>query len=121
MNFDYTEEQQSIRKMIQDFTDKEIVPFAGQWDKEEKFPGMSSKNEPARYFWHSYPEEYGGGGFDNITHAIVAEELEEAVLLSAGATPVDLLVAKLYLLLVMKSKNKNMSGLAAGKILAVTA
>ena len=119
MNFDYTEEQQSVRKMIQDFTDKEIVPFAGQWDKEEKFPwDVVKKMSQLGIFGTAIPEEYGGGGFDNITHAIVAEELGRGCSSLRGCYSVQIsLVAKTILAFGNEEqKQKYVPGLAAGKI-----
>jgi butyryl-CoA dehydrogenase len=67
VNFDLTPEQESIRKMMQDFTAKEITPFAGEWDKEEKFPwDVVKKMGQLGIFGTAIPEEYGGAGFDAI-------------------------------------------------------
>ncbi|MDI3532967.1 MAG: hypothetical protein PWR28_1312 [Synergistaceae bacterium] len=76
MDFDLNEEQQMIKKMVADFADKEIAPVAAQYDQEEKFPEEIVKKMGALgIFGTVIPEEYGGGGFDYISHALVAEEL----------------------------------------------
>ena len=76
MDFDLNEEQQMIKKMVADFADKEIAPVAAQYDQEEKFPEEIVKKVGALgIFGTVIPEEYGGGGFDYISHALVAEEL----------------------------------------------
>jgi alkylation response protein AidB-like acyl-CoA dehydrogenase len=38
ISFRLTEEQEMIRQMTAEFADKEIKPFAGQWDNEDKVP-----------------------------------------------------------------------------------
>ncbi|WP_198470209.1 acyl-CoA dehydrogenase family protein [Acetomicrobium sp. S15 = DSM 107314] len=76
MDFDLNEEQQMIKKMVADFADKEIAPVSAQYDQEEKFPEEIVKKMGALgIFGTVIPEEYGGGGFDYISHALVAEEL----------------------------------------------
>ena len=76
MNFDLTPEQEQVQKMVRDFVAKEITPFAAEWDKEEKFPwDVWKKMGQIGIIGTVIPEEYDGSGMDNITHAIVAEEL----------------------------------------------
>ena len=119
MNFDYTEEQESVRKMIQDFTAKEITPFASQWDKEEKFPwDVVKKMGQLGIFSTAIPEEYDGGGFDSITHAIVAEELGRGCSSLRGCYSVQIsLVTKTILQFGNEEqKQKYVPGLAAGEI-----
>lgn len=33
MNFSYTEEQKSVRKVVRSFVDREISPFIKEWDR----------------------------------------------------------------------------------------
>src|SRR5690554_7036209 len=76
MNFDYTPEQEAVKGMMEEFTSKEITPYAAQWDKEEAFPWDAVKKMgQLGIFGTALPVEYGGSGLDNICHAIVAEEL----------------------------------------------
>ncbi|WP_179392657.1 acyl-CoA dehydrogenase family protein [Sporosarcina sp. JAI121] len=79
MNFDLTEEQQMIKKMIREFADEVVAPGAVDRDRSKKFPvevfkqlsGMGMMGLP-------FSEEYGGGGADTISFAIVTEELSRA-------------------------------------------
>lgn len=119
MNFDLTPEQESIRKMMQDFTAKEITPFAGEWDKEEKFPWeVVKKMGQLGIFGTAIPEEYGGAGFDAIAHAIVAEELGRGCSSLRGCYSVQVsLVTKTILAFGTKEqKEKYVPRLAAGEI-----
>ena len=38
MDFKYTENQEMIAKMVQDFADKEIRPNLMKWDESQEFP-----------------------------------------------------------------------------------
>ncbi|MFD2446092.1 acyl-CoA dehydrogenase family protein [Bacillus sp. CGMCC 1.16607] len=79
MNFDLTSEQEMIRKMIREFADAEVAPGAYDRDKTKEFP-----IEPFRKLAEMgmmglpFPEEYGGGGADTVSFAIVVEELSRA-------------------------------------------
>lgn len=79
MNFDLTEEQKMIRKTIREFSEEEVAPYAEQWDREERFPKeVFDKLAKLGLMGLPFPEEYGGGGGDTISFAIVVEELSRA-------------------------------------------
>ncbi|HEX7064289.1 MAG TPA: acyl-CoA dehydrogenase family protein [Bacillales bacterium] len=79
MNFDLTEEQQMIRKMLREFSEEEVMPGAEQWDKEKRFPKeVFEKLGKLGIMGLPFPEEYGGGGGDTVSFAIVVEELSRA-------------------------------------------
>jgi alkylation response protein AidB-like acyl-CoA dehydrogenase len=76
MDFDLTEEQQMIQDTIKKFSDEEIAPVASENDKKAQFPrDIFLKLAELGFMGTPIPEEYGGAGFDFISHAIVAEEL----------------------------------------------
>jgi alkylation response protein AidB-like acyl-CoA dehydrogenase len=100
MNFDLTSEQEMIRKMIREFADVEVAPGAYERDKTKEFP-----IEPFRKLAEMgimglpFPEEYGGGGADTVSFAIVVEELSRAcgstgitysAHISLGGAPINL-------------------------------
>lgn len=77
MNFEFTEEQNMLRKMVREFTDKEIMPYIAEWDKQGKFdPDILKKLADLGLMGVCIPEEYGGSGMDYNSLAIVCEELE---------------------------------------------
>ncbi|WP_028784499.1 acyl-CoA dehydrogenase family protein [Thalassobacillus devorans] len=77
MNFDFTEEQQLLRKMTRQFVDKEINPYMQEWDEQGRFdPGILTKLSDLGLMGVCIPEVYGGSGMDYNSLAIVCEELE---------------------------------------------
>jgi alkylation response protein AidB-like acyl-CoA dehydrogenase len=76
MQFDLTEEQQQIRRLVRDFADGEVRPAAEELDREKRFPyEIVAKLGELGLMGIPYPEEYGGGGADNLSYAIAIEEL----------------------------------------------
>jgi butyryl-CoA dehydrogenase len=119
MDFNQTPEQEAVRGMIEEFTAKEITPFASQWDKEEKFPAETVKKMgQLGIFGTALPEKYGGSGLDAICHAIVAEELGRGCSSMRGVYSVQIsLVAKTILAFgTEEQKNKYLPGMAAGTL-----
>jgi len=76
MDFDLNEEQKMIQETIRKFANEEIAPVAAENDKKGEFPRELFKQLADLGFMGTpIPEEYGGAGFDYISHAIVAEEI----------------------------------------------
>ncbi|MBO0586524.1 acyl-CoA dehydrogenase family protein [Sporosarcina sp. E16_8] len=79
MNFDLTEEQQMIKKMIREFADEVVAPGAIDRDRTKEFPVEVFKQlSEMGMMGLPFSEEYGGGGADTISFAIVTEELSRA-------------------------------------------
>ncbi|MET3699268.1 alkylation response protein AidB-like acyl-CoA dehydrogenase [Bacillus oleivorans] len=79
MNFELTEEQQMIQKMIREFADEEVAPGALERDNKKEFPlSIMKKLAELGIMGLPFPEEYEGGGADTISFAIVTEELSRA-------------------------------------------
>jgi len=79
MDFDLNEEQKMIQDTIRKFADEEIAPVAAEYDKKGEFPRhIFEKLAGLGFMGTPIPEEYGGAGFDFISHAIVAEEIGRA-------------------------------------------
>lgn len=77
-----TEEQVAIQQLAHEFAENEIRPIAMQLDHETDpakaffMPHLAQKFHEVGLHAMSIPEEYGGGGIDDLfTHCIVAEEL----------------------------------------------
>jgi len=77
MNFEFTEEQEMLRKMVRSFVDKEIIPYMKEWDEKGGFdPKLFKRLAELHLMGVCIPEVYGGSGMDYNSLAIVCEELE---------------------------------------------
>ena len=76
MNLDLTDEQQDIRRLARDFAEGEVAPVAEELDRQKRFPyELVEKLGGLGLMGIPYPEEYGGGGADYLSYALVIEEL----------------------------------------------
>ena len=79
LNFDLTEEQQMIKKMIREFADEVVAPGAIDRDRTKEFPVEVFKQlSEMGMMGLPFSEQYGGGGADTVSFAIVTEELSRA-------------------------------------------
>ncbi|MED1442971.1 acyl-CoA dehydrogenase family protein [Aeribacillus composti] len=77
MNFEFTEEQRMLRKMVRNFVDKEIIPNMREWDERGYFDTIIWKRlKELGLLGVCIPEKYSGSGMDYNSLAIVCEELE---------------------------------------------
>jgi short-chain 2-methylacyl-CoA dehydrogenase len=76
MHFDLSEEQQAIRTLVRDFALSEVAPVAEELDRTKSFPyEIVRKLGDLGLMGIPFPEEYGGGGADNLSYALAIEEL----------------------------------------------
>jgi short-chain 2-methylacyl-CoA dehydrogenase len=76
MHFDLSDEQQAIQKLVRDFALGEVKPVAEELDRTKSFPyEIVAKLGELGLMGIPYPEEYGGGGADNLSYALAIEEL----------------------------------------------
>jgi alkylation response protein AidB-like acyl-CoA dehydrogenase len=76
VNFDLTDEQSDIQRLVRDFAQNEVKPVAEELDREKRFPyEIVEKLGGLGLMGMPFPEEYGGGGSDNLSYAIAVEEL----------------------------------------------
>ena len=76
VNFDLTDEQAAIQRLARDFAQQEVKPVAEELDREKRFPyEIVAKLGELGLMGVPYPEQYGGGGADTLSYALVIEEL----------------------------------------------
>jgi alkylation response protein AidB-like acyl-CoA dehydrogenase len=76
VDFEYTPEQQQLRKAVREFAEAEIAPHVMEWDEGQVFPlEVVRKLGRLGYMGAIFPEEYGGAGLGYIEYSIIIEEL----------------------------------------------
>jgi glutaryl-CoA dehydrogenase (non-decarboxylating) len=80
MDFELSEDLKMLQDMTRDFAQKEIAPFADQWDEQHHFPyeEVVRKMGELGMFGTVIPEEYGGNGMGWLAAMIVTEEISRA-------------------------------------------
>jgi len=76
MNFTMTPENEGIRKMVREFTEKKLAPTIVERDEKELFDrGIFDEMGKLGLMGLPFPEKYGGGDMDFIAYAIAVEEI----------------------------------------------
>src|SRR5205085_883229 len=62
--------------MVRDFCVREVKPYAGEWDREERFPReVVAQLGELGLLGMTVPEELGGAALDSVSIAAVVEEV----------------------------------------------
>lgn len=86
MNFQLTDEQEMLRKMVRNFAENEVEPSAAERDEQERFDReIFDKMAELGLTGIPWPETYGGIGADYMSYVIAVEELSR-VCASTGVT-----------------------------------
>ena len=76
LNFELNDSQRLIQDTVREFAVAEIAPVAEELDREKRFPyEIVAKLGELGLMGMPFPQEYGGGGIDNLSYAIAIEEL----------------------------------------------
>ncbi|MFQ5669747.1 MAG: acyl-CoA dehydrogenase [Acidobacteriota bacterium] len=76
MDFELTEEQRSLQKMVREFAEKEIAPRVREMDESQEFPrDLLEQAGSLGLLGCLFPESYGGSGLGYIDYVTVIEEL----------------------------------------------
>jgi alkylation response protein AidB-like acyl-CoA dehydrogenase len=79
MDFGLTPEQREIQALAHELAEAEIIPNAGAWDRDHRFPKeLFPKLADLGLMGVCVPEEYGGAGADFLSYILVLEELSRA-------------------------------------------
>ena len=78
MDFNLSREHQLIRKMMAEFTEKEVKPIAAETDRTCEYPRDNiEKLFKLGVMGMCVPKEYGGAGADPLASALCIEELSK--------------------------------------------
>ena len=76
MDFQFTEEQEQLRKSVRQFAEREILPHVMEWDEAAQFP-LDVVKQLGRLglMGMIFPQQYSGAGMGYIEYATAIEEL----------------------------------------------
>jgi len=79
LDFGLNDQQRSMRQLIRDFADAEIVPVVAQHEKDGTFPRqLVARLAELGVLGAIIPTAYGGSGFDYVTYGVICEEVARA-------------------------------------------
>ncbi len=96
MDLRLSPEQEDARALAADFVDRDVLPNAARWDRQESVDReVVAKLGALGFLGLTIPEELGGSGGDHLTYCLVLEELGRGDSSVRGLVSVSLgLVAK---------------------------
>ena len=78
MDFDLTTTQKEYRDLARNFSEKELKPYAAQWDREAVFPKETLSKAGEIGFLSLYVDtNYGGMGLGRLDASIIFEQLAQ--------------------------------------------
>jgi butyryl-CoA dehydrogenase len=95
MDFKLTSEQEMIRDMVRDFTEKNIKPAAPLYDEEKQFPSQNLKKMAALgLMGMNIPAAYGGADVGVVAYSLAITEIAKGCASHAVTTSVTNMVAE---------------------------
>ena len=95
MDFKLTSEQEMIRDMVRDFTEKNIKPVAGLYDEEKQFPYKNLKRmAELGLMGMNIPIEFGGSEVGVVAYSLAITEIAKGCASHAVTTSVTNMVAE---------------------------
>lgn len=86
VDFELSDALAKFRAECREFAEKELLPYAGQWDRNVEFPREAIRKAAARgYLRVTVPKEYGGTDLGNLASCVMLEEINAACA-STGVT-----------------------------------
>ena len=80
MDFGLTEEQNMVVETVRSFVENELYPLEAELERSGELPrevamDIQQKVLEMGFYAPNIPEEFGGGGLDNLTFALLEREL----------------------------------------------
>ncbi|MBI5173938.1 MAG: acyl-CoA dehydrogenase [Candidatus Obscuribacter sp.] len=124
MTFALTEEQVLIQETVREMAQAEFAPKAAEVDQKHRFPRENFELLASSDLCGlPFPEKYGGAGMDNVSYAIVVEELAKACATTSViySAHVSLCAKPIYIFGTEEQKEKFLVPLCQGKKLGAFA
>ncbi len=94
MDFELTEEQRAFQHLAREFAEKEIAPFAKEWDEKHIFPVPTLRKAAALGLAAiCVRDDVGGTNLSRLDSALVFEELSSACVSTAAYLSIHNMVA----------------------------
>jgi alkylation response protein AidB-like acyl-CoA dehydrogenase len=79
VDFALTADQELIRHTAREFCEREIIPYAADWDREEAIDrSLVGRLAELGFLGAALPSEHGGMGLDMVSYTLIVEELGRA-------------------------------------------
>jgi alkylation response protein AidB-like acyl-CoA dehydrogenase len=120
VDFTLTEDQEQLRELARTWVDREVIPYATEWDRVEQVdPGIVKRLGEVGFLGLDIAEEYGGSGGDMMSYCLMIEELGRGDSSVRGIVSVSLgLVGKsIKRWGTEEQKHRWLPGLCAGDVL----
>src|SRR5438477_2344230 len=76
MDFEFTPDQELLRRSVREFAESELRPHIREWDEAQQFPReLLSKLAEVGLMGIQFPEEFGGAAMTTVDYCICIEEL----------------------------------------------
>ena len=119
----YTEEHRIFRDTVRKFFEKEVTPFADEWEEAGVVPrSIWKKMGDMGFLCMDVPEEYGGLGADWLYSVIISEEMPRTRQAGLAASlHSDIVVPYIMAYASEELKKKYLPGCVSGDIIAAVA
>jgi acyl-CoA dehydrogenase len=78
-NIWHTPEREELRKAVRTFAEREVLPYADEWERSGDLPrDLHRKAGAAGLLGAGMPESVGGGGGDGADAVVICEEMHQA-------------------------------------------
>ena len=118
-----TESQNGRYEEFRTFVSRHVLPFAEQWDREQRIPASAISNLAQRgYLGCSLPPQFGGRGWDVVTFGLLNEALGRGLSALTGVLTVQTMVSMALLKWgTTEQKSKWLPPLARGEMIGAFA
>ena len=120
MQFGLNEEQLAVKRAARRLAQEKFAPLAAEIDETGEFPWENIRLlRESGFIGMAFPEQYGGGGADHLSHIVVKEEISQACLSTCTIMAAQYLGSvPLMLAGSPEQKEEYLPRLASGEILA---